>query len=129
MAMCKKKNGDSADVCTANAAGKYNHCRRRVKSLSGMADNRRDYEQAVCTWYAWKMAYERTGVALPGLGNGGEWYDNARNHGYSVGTTAVAANCIAVWTDSGFGHVGFVESVSNGRMHVLEGGRTDIAGA
>jgi len=80
-----------------------------------------------CTWYAWKMAYERTGVALPGLGNGGEWYDNARNHGYSVGTTAVA-NCIAVWTDSGFGHVGFVESVSNGRMHVLEGGRTDIAG-
>lgn len=33
MAMCKK-NGDSADVCTANAAGKYNHCRRRVKSSS-----------------------------------------------------------------------------------------------
>ena len=33
MAMCKK-NGDSADVCTANAVGKYNHCRRRVKSSS-----------------------------------------------------------------------------------------------
>lgn len=79
-----------------------------------------------CTWYAWKMAYERTGVALPGLGNGGQWYNNAKKYGYSVGSVAVP-NCIAVWTDSGYGHVGFVESVSNGKMRVLEGGRSDLA--
>lgn len=79
-----------------------------------------------CTWYAWKLAYERTGVALPGLGNGGQWYDNAKKYGYSVGSAAVA-NCIAVWTDNGYGHVGYVESVSNGKMRVLEGGRSDKA--
>ena len=81
-----------------------------------------------CTWYAWKLTYERTGIALPGLGNGGQWYDNARNAGYSVGSTAVA-NCLAVWTDSDLGHVGYVDYVnSNGTMHVLEGGRTDCLG-
>lgn len=79
-----------------------------------------------CTWYAWKMAYERTGTALPGLGNGGQWYDNAKKYGYSVGTVA-APNSLAVWKDSGYGHVAFVESVSNGKMHVLEGGRSDLA--
>lgn len=39
------------------------------------------------------------------------------------------ANCLAVWTDSDLGHVGYVDYVnSNGTMHVLEGGRTDCLG-
>lgn len=41
-----------------------------------------------CTWYAWQMAYEKGGVTLPGWGNAKEWYKDAKNDGYSVGTTA-----------------------------------------
>lgn len=78
-----------------------------------------------CTWYAWKQAYERTGVELPGLGNGGEWYDNAANAGYKVGSIAMP-NSIAVWQDQGFGHVGYVDWVNESQMHILEGGRTDL---
>lgn len=82
-----------------------------------------------CTWYAWKLAYERTGVSMPGFGNAAQWYDNARNAGYDVGEVA-RPNSIAVWTGApnGWGHVGFVESVNNGTMHILEGGRSDCAG-
>ena len=80
-----------------------------------------------CTYYAWQQAYDNTGVALPMLGNGCQWYDNAKNAGYSVGTTAKARS-IAVWgscTNNSYGHVAYVVSVNSGKMTVNEGGRSD----
>lgn len=79
-----------------------------------------------CTWYAWKLAYERTGTAMPGFGNAGEWYESAREAGYRVGTEA-EVDSIAVWKGgiNGWGHVGYVDNVQGEQMHILEGGRTD----
>lgn len=79
-----------------------------------------------CTWYAWKLAYERTGTVMPGFGNAGEWYEAAQKEGYRVGTEA-EADSIAVWKGgvNDWGHVGYVDSVQGEWMHILEGGRTD----
>ena len=80
-----------------------------------------------CTYYAWQQAYDNTGVALPMLGNGCQWYNNAKNAGYSVGTTAKAKS-IAVWgscSNNSYGHVAYVVSVNGNKMTVNEGGRSD----
>lgn len=74
-----------------------------------------------CTWTAWQLAYDNTGVALPNLGNAGQWYDNAIKNGYTVGTTPKAPSII-VWTDNGAGHVAYVDSViNNTQIHIQEG--------
>lgn len=82
-----------------------------------------------CTWYAWQQTYERLGIALPAWRNAINWYDDARNSGYSVGTTP-RANSIAVWKerDHNLGHVAFVTAVNGSNMTVNEGGRNDLAG-
>ena len=73
-----------------------------------------------CTWYAWKMAYEKAGVTLPGWGNAKEWYSDAKNAGYSVGTTP-KANSIIVWGGwTSYGHVGYVEKVSGNTLYVWD---------
>ncbi len=73
-----------------------------------------------CTWYAWKMAYEKAGVTLPGWGNAKEWYNDAKNAGYSVGTTP-KANSIVVWGGmTSYGHVGYVEKVSGNTIYVWD---------
>ncbi len=73
-----------------------------------------------CTRVAWQEAYDRLGIALPGWGNAVNWYKNAANAGYQVGSEA-KPNSIAVY--SGFydyGHVAFVVSVSDETMYVVE---------
>ena len=73
-----------------------------------------------CTWYAWKMAYEKAGVTLPGWGNAKQWYSDAKNAGYSVGTTP-KANSIIVWGGwTSYGHVGYVEKVSGNTLYVWD---------
>ena len=73
-----------------------------------------------CTWYAWKMAYEKGGVALPGWGNAKNWYSDAKKDGYKVGQTP-KANSIVVWGNwTSYGHVGYVESVSSNTLHVWD---------
>ncbi len=73
-----------------------------------------------CTWYAWNMAYEKAGVALPGFGNAKEWYNDAKNAGYSVGTTP-RANSIIVWGGwTSYGHVGYVERVDGNTLYVWD---------
>ncbi|MBQ7654661.1 MAG: GBS Bsp-like repeat-containing protein [Clostridia bacterium] len=76
---------------------------------------------ANCTWWAWQLAYDNTGVALPGWGNAGTWYNSARNAGYSCGTTP-AVNSIAVKSSGTYGHVQFVTAVSGSQIYVKEGG-------
>ncbi|MBR4100114.1 MAG: CHAP domain-containing protein [Clostridia bacterium] len=80
-----------------------------------------------CTYYAWQQAYDNTGVALPNFGNAKNWYTSAQNAGYSVGTTPTAKS-IAVWTNSGYGHVGYVVSVNGAKMTVNEGGMLNTNG-
>lgn len=73
-----------------------------------------------CTWYAWKMANEKAGVTLPGWGNAKDWYSDARNAGYTVGTTP-QANSIIVWGGwTTYGHVGYVESINGNIMYVWD---------
>lgn len=87
------------------------------------------FSEIPCTRYAWQQAYDRLGIALPAWGNAINWYNNARNAGYSVGTTP-QANSIAVWSidTHSWGHVGFVTAVNGSQMTVNEGGRTDKEG-
>ena len=90
-------------------------------SLQAQAGNPYGGGYSNCTWTAWQLAYERAGAALPGWGNAGQWYDNAARSGYSVGT-APRGKSIAVWTDSGYGHVGYVTEIRGDQMYVCEGG-------
>ena len=73
-----------------------------------------------CTRVAWQEAYDRLGIALPGWGNAVDWYRNAANAGYQVGSEA-RPNSIAVYSGfQGYGHVAFVVSVSDETMYVVE---------
>lgn len=74
-----------------------------------------------CTWYAWQQAYDKTGVALPSLGNAKNWYKKASSLGYNVGSTP-KVNSIAVYTGGTFGHVAYVVSIEGDYMTVNEGG-------
>lgn len=84
------------------------------------------YTEIPCTRYAWQQAYDNLGVSLPSWGNAINWYNGAKNSGYTVGTTA-QANSIAVWSidTHSYGHVAFVTSVSGSNIIINEGGRTD----
>ena len=95
-----------------------------------------------CTWYAWKMANEKGGISLPSWGNAKDWYNDAKNSGYSVGTTPQAnsivvwgnwtpygvqfpqtpqANSIVVWGHwTPYGHVGYVESIGENIINVWD---------
>ena len=96
-----------------------------VLSISRVSAASNPYKQSGpygtnCTWYAWKMAYEKAGVTLPGWGNAKEWYSDAKNAGYSVGTTP-KANSIIVWGGwTSYGHVGYVERVSGNTLYVWD---------
>lgn len=73
-----------------------------------------------CTWYAWKMAYEKGKVTLPGWGNAKQWYNEAKNDGYKVGKTP-KANSIVVWGNwAEFGHVGYVEKIEGENIYVWD---------
>lgn len=73
-----------------------------------------------CTWYAWQMAYEKAGIALPGWGNAKQWYNDAKNAGYSVGTTPKAGSIIVWGGWTSYGHVGYVEKVSGNTLYVWD---------
>lgn len=64
-----------------------------------------------CTWYAWEQAKEH-GVILPSWGNAGSWYNNAKKAGYSVGKEPKANSIFVLSSSDGYGHVGYVVSVS-----------------
>lgn len=86
------------------------------------------HNETPCTKFAWQQAYDNLGVELPAWGNAKTWYDSAKNAGYSVGSVA-RANSIAVWSDSGAGHVAYVTSASSDTTFTVnEGGRVDLDG-
>ena len=72
-----------------------------------------------CTWSAWQLAYQNTGVALPGfMGNAGNWLASASAAGYSTGGTP-AVGSVVVYSN----HVAYVDAVgADGSYHIAEGG-------
>lgn len=79
-----------------------------------------------CTYFAWQCVYERQGIELPAWGNAGDWWQNAINAGYAVGSDPLPGS-IAVWRESGgYGHVAYVTGGSGDTFTVDEGGRTDL---
>ena len=78
---------------------------------------------ANCTYWAWQLSKDNTGVELPKWGNAGTWYNSARNAGYSTGTTPRAQSLI-VYSSGTYGHVGYVSDYngSTGQIYIKEGG-------
>lgn len=68
-----------------------------------------------CTWYAY---YKRPDLPAR-MGNGGQYLANARAKGLATGSVA-RPGALFVSSESGYGHVGYVESVSGGMMTVTE---------
>lgn len=58
-----------------------------------------------CTWGAWQLVYNNLGIALPSMGNAGNWLASAQRLGYATGSTprvgavAVYANHVAYVID------------------------------
>ncbi len=73
-----------------------------------------------CTWYVWNKVYEKDNIALPGWGNAKNWYQDAQNSGYTVGSSP-RANSIVVWGSwTEYGHVGYVEQVEGNTLKVWD---------
>lgn len=78
-------------------------------------------EWANCTWWAWQLAYDNTGVALPAWGNAKSWYSSAQTAGFQCDNNP-APNSIACYFRGDLGHVQFVSAVSGNQIYVKEGG-------
>lgn len=72
------------------------------------------FEWGNCTWW---VAQRR---AVTWLGNGGEWYANARAQGYAVGNRPLAGAILVRGGGGGYGHVAYVESVDGTSFTVSE---------
>lgn len=70
-----------------------------------------------CTWGAWQLAYEATGIALPGWHMAYQWADEARAAGFTV-SMEPRANSIGVWA----GHVVYVSDFDGQNIYLKEGG-------
>ena len=75
-----------------------------------------------CTWYAWKNAYERGGVTLPGWGNAKNWATDAQKSGYQVGDTPKSNSIMVNPNLTDWGHVIYVESVKGSKMYIWDTG-------
>jgi len=76
--------------------------------------NPNSYYYGYCTWYV------ATVKNVPSFwGNAGQWLYSATNSGYATGQEP-ANGAIIVTNESGWGHVGIVESVGNGTITISE---------
>ena len=74
------------------------------------------FEWGNCTWW---VAQRR---AVTWLGNGGEWYANAKAQGYAVGDVPLPGSILVRGSSAynGYGHVAYVESVDGTQFTVSE---------
>ena len=88
---------------------------------SSYTDSDGVYHPGNCTWQAWQETYNRLGIQLPAWGNAGNWYDNAKNAGYTVMAysdgVVPPANSIACWS----GHVAYILSADSVGANVIDG--------
>lgn len=84
------------------------------RNLGDVGSKNNGYPWGWCTWYA---AYRKK---VPHRwGNAGNWLNSARRDGYEVGSVP-KAGAIVVTTDSIWGHVAYVESVSGNSIVISE---------
>ena len=102
-------------VSAADTADIYSSGYKTLNPFSANA-----YSNVGCTWYAWGRAYEASGISLPVSRHAKDWHEDLSTI-YPVGAEP-KANSIAVWTDSGYGHVAFVEAVDSNYVYYTEGG-------
>lgn len=81
--------------------------------LSGKAGSGHSFPYGYCTWYVASRRY------VPWGGNAGTWLYHAKSAGYSTGK-APRPGAIMVSSESWWGHVAIVESVSGGSFTVSE---------
>lgn len=78
-----------------------------------------------CTWYTWDKALKLGGVTLPSWGNAKTWYTSAQNAGFKVGSEA-KNNSVIVLNITNYGHVAYVEKVSDNFIYVWDSDRPCI---
>jgi surface antigen len=83
------------------------------KKLSGPAGDGHDFPYGYCTWYVASKRY------IPWSGNAGTWLYHAKSMGYATSRTP-SVGAIMVSSESWWGHVAIVESVSGGSFTVSE---------
>jgi surface antigen len=82
-------------------------------TLGGKAGAGHKFPYGYCTWYVASKRY------VPWSGNAGAWLYNARGAGYSTGKSP-RPGAIIVTSESWWGHVGIVESVSGSSVTISE---------
>lgn len=96
----------------------YNNNRNtyiRNQSTNRYDSSGNNYYYGYCTWYAKSKRPD-----LPNqLGNGGAWYYNAQRAGLETGDTP-NEGAVIVTRESGWGHVGYVESVDGDKVTISE---------
>lgn len=83
------------------------------KKLSGNAGGGHSFPYGYCTWYVAQKKY------VPWSGNAGTWLYHAKLMGYATGRSPKVGS-IMVSSESWWGHVAIVESVSGGEFTVSE---------
>lgn len=78
-----------------------------------------------CTWYTWDKVKNMSGVTLPAWGNAKTWYNSAKSSGFKVGAEP-KNNSIIVWDITEYGHVAYVEKVSENYMYIWDSDKTCI---
>lgn len=81
--------------------------------LSGRAGSGHSFPYGYCTWYVASRRY------VPWGGNAGTWLYHAKAAGYATGRTP-RPGAIMVSSESWWGHVAIVESVSGGEFKISE---------
>lgn len=83
------------------------------KTLGGKAGTGHKFPYGYCTWYVAQRRY------VPWGGNAGAWLYHAKSAGYRTGK-APQVGAIMVSSESWWGHVAIVESVSGGSFTISE---------
>lgn len=95
------------------AARPYESFESAGSKLSGSPKNSHNFPYGYCTWYVAQR------VNIPWGGNAGTWLYHAKAAGYSTGRTP-RVGAVMVSSESWWGHVAYVESVSGGSFTVSE---------
>lgn len=80
------------------------------------------YSPGQCTWYCWGRAKEKCGksITFSGSSNAYQWYANANNCTKAGPSSTPVGNSIACFSDTGNGHVVFIEGVEGDTVYFTE---------
>lgn len=115
-----KKEQEAQAIAYANNYSNYynnysrNTITRDIENREFPINNANSYYYGYCTWYVANK------INVPNYwGNAGQWLYSAQNSGYETSREA-KNNSIIVTGESGWGHVGVVESVNDNTITISE---------